>query len=330
MQFRSTKSAKAGDEAPEAEPSTLRTPEAESSTLRAFGLLEFIANAEQPPSLDDLTRASGLPKPTVYRILGLLARGDLVQREPFEKRYVVGPRVSALSLAVQVRSPLRGERHAILERLVGEIGETCNFTMLDGSEVLYVDRVETPASVRLHVKAGSRVPLHCTASGKLFLAYLPPAQVRSLLGPRSLKRYTERTIVDPGALERELRKVRSSGIGTDIGEYLEGSVCLAVPVSDPQGRVCAAIAVHGPAPRMTLKKGIDFLPALKRAAAAISTTIARSGGAAAQKSPSKVAVGATSRGATDVRARHHHRGDHRRAAEEEGQSRRPGDAFRAD
>jgi len=304
-------------------------PEAESSTLRAFAVLELIANAEQPPSLDDLTRASGLPKPTVYRILGLLARGDLVQREPFEKRYVVGPRVSALSLAVQVRSPLRGERHAILERLVEEIGETCNFTMLDGSEVLYVDRVETLANVRLHVKAGSRVPLHCTASGKLFLAFLPPAQVRTLLGPRPLKRYTERTIVDLAALERELRKVRSSGIATDIGEYLEGSVCLAVPVGDPQGRVCAAIAVHGPAPRMTLKKGIEFLPALKRAAASISATIARSGSAANPNPVSKVAVIATARGASDVRARHHHRGDHRRPAEEEGQPGRPGDPFRA-
>jgi IclR family transcriptional regulator, acetate operon repressor len=305
-------------------------PEVESSTLRAFALLELIANAEQPPSLDDLTRASGLPKPTVYRILGLLARGDLVQREPFEKRYAVGPRVSALSLAVQVRSPLRGERHAILERLVEEIGETCNFTMLDGSEVLYVDRVETLANVRLHVRAGSRVPLHCTASGKLFLAFLPPAQVRTLLGPRPLKRYTERTITDLDALERELRKVRSSGIATDIGEYLEGSVCLAVPVSDPQGRVCAAIAVHGPAPRMTLKKGIDFLPALKRAAASVSATIARSGSAAGPKLISKVGVAATSRGASDVRARHHHRGDHRRTAEEEGQPGRPGDPFRAD
>ncbi|MBU6483268.1 MAG: IclR family transcriptional regulator [Betaproteobacteria bacterium] len=263
MRFRSTKSTNGSEE--------IAGPE--SSTLRAFALLELIASAETPPSLDDLTRASGLPKPTVYRILGLLSRGALVQREPFEKRYVVGSRVSALSLTVQVRSPMRGARHAILARLVEEIGETCNFTVLDGSEVLYVDRVETSANVRLHMKAGSRVPLHCTASGKLFLAFLPPAQVRTLLGPRSLKRYTERTITDFAALGRELRKVRASGIGTDVGEYLDGSVCLAVPVSDPQGRICAAVAVHGPAPRMTLKKGIEFLPALKRAAASISSTI---------------------------------------------------------
>ena len=247
--------------------------EAESATLRAFSLLELIAAADEPPTLEELTRASGLPKPSVYRILQLLIRGELVEREVAAKRYIVGPRVAALSLAVQMRSPMRRERHAILSRLVDEIGETCNFTMLDGNEAVYVDRVETQAIVRLHMKIGSRVPLHCTASGKLFLARLPPPAVRRLLRSAPLKRYTDRTITGVDALERELAKIRASGIGTDSGEFLDGSVCLAVPVIDPRGRVCAAVAVHGPAPRMTLRKGYTFLPAMRRAAAAIAATL---------------------------------------------------------
>src|SRR5207248_1975427 len=190
------------------------------------------------------------PKPSVYRILHLLMRGQLVEREVSAKRYVVGPRVSALSLSVQMRSPLRRERHAILSGLVDEIGETVNFTMLDGNEAVYVDRVETTAIVRLHMRIGSRVPLHCTASGKLFLAHLPQAALRRLIRASPLKRYTERTITNAEALERELAKIRSSGVGTDSGEFLEGSVCLAVPVVESRGRVCAAVAVHGPAPRM--------------------------------------------------------------------------------
>lgn len=200
-------------------------------------------------------------------------RGRLVERQALDKRYVVGPRVSALALAVQMRSPHRRERGAILARLVEAIGETCNFTMLDGSEVVYVDRVETSAGVRLHMDAGSRVPLHCTASGKLLLSDLPPAQMRRLLGSGPLTRYTERTITNIAALERELAKIRASGFGTDVGEYLEGSVCLAVPVNDLHGRICAAVAVHGPAPRMTLKKGLSFLPAMRRAANEIAATL---------------------------------------------------------
>jgi DNA-binding IclR family transcriptional regulator len=254
---------------------------AESSTLRAFSLLELIASSGTPPTLEALTRASGLPKPTVYRILRLLARAGLVQREPVEKRYTVGPRTAALSLLVQMHSPLRTERRAILARLVEEIGETCNFTMRDGHEVVYLDRVETRATVRLHMEVGSRVPLHCTASGKLFLAQLTPRELRRVLGPEPFRRYTERTITTLDALERELRRIRASGIGTDIGECFEGSVCLAVPVKDRRGRVCAAVAVHGPAPRMTIERGYSFLPALRRAAAAIAETFVASEQAAA-------------------------------------------------
>jgi IclR family transcriptional regulator, acetate operon repressor len=276
MGFRSAKYA--GHVADLPDPIPARS-ESDSSTLRAFLLLELIANADEPVTLEALTRASGLPKPSVYRILHLLMRGHLVEREVAAKRYVVGPRVAALSLAVQMHSPLRRERHAILSRLVDEIGETCNFTMLDGNEAVYVDRVETSAIVRLHMRRGSRVPLHCTASGKLFLAHLPQAAVRRLLRASPLKRYTERTITSTEALERELAKIRLSGVGIDSGEFLDGSVCLAVPVVDPRGRVCAAVAVHGPAPRMTLRKGYTFLPAMRHAAATIAATLAPTAGA---------------------------------------------------
>jgi len=221
-------------------------PLSPSSTLRAFSVVELIANAEAPLTLEELTRLSGLPKPTVYRILGLLVRGGVVAREAFDKRYFVGPRLSSIALKVQMHSPARAWRHSILVRLVEEIGETCNFTMLDGHDVLYLDRVETSSPVRLHMDAGSRVPLHCTASGKLFLSQMSPTQLRKVLGNGPLKRYTDRTITSLDALEKALRKIRADGVGTDIGEYLEGSVCLAVPVTDRDGRYCAMVAVQGP------------------------------------------------------------------------------------
>jgi DNA-binding IclR family transcriptional regulator len=255
----------------------LESATSQSSALRAFAVLESVAGADVPPTLDEVTRSSGLPKPTVFRILALLARGGLVQREARGKRYAVGPRMSALSLQVQRTSPLRAQRRAVLERLVAKIGETCNFTVLDRNEVVYLDRVETPAKVRLHMEIGSRVPLHCTASGKLFLAHLSETELRKLLGPGPYRRYTPRTMVAPRDLVRELRKIRASGISTDVGEYLEDSVCLAVPVRDAKHRVCAAVAVHGPAPRMTLKKGHGFLSALHEAAAAIATTLSPAG-----------------------------------------------------
>src|SRR5438477_2304450 len=267
MAFRSTK-LRAVSPGPDGAP---------SSALRAFALLERIAAADEPPTLEELTRATGLPKRTVYRIRQLLTRGGLVEREVHDKRYAMGARLCTLALAVQMRWPRRRERHAILARLVEAIGETCNFTMLDGREVVYVDRVETSANVRLHMKAGSRVPLHCTASGKLLLCDMSLAQRQRLLGPGPLARYTERTIVSFDALERELAKVHATGVATDAGEFLDGSVFLAVPVRDPRGRMCAAIAVHGPAPRMTLKRGYAFLPAMREAAQAIAAMLVPAG-----------------------------------------------------
>jgi len=263
-----------------------------SSTLRAFALIELIAGAPVATSLDELTQHSGLPKPTVFRILALLIRGGLVSRESIGKRYVVGPRLSRMALQVQLHSPARAWRHSILVRLVAEIGETCNLTMLDGDEVVYLDRVETSSAVRLHMDAGSRVPLHCTASGKLFLAQMTPAQVRRVLGAGPLARHTDRTITAVDALEKALKKVRAEGVGSDVGEYLEESVCLAVPITDRDGRVCAAVALHGPAPRMTLKKGIECLPSLRRAAAALAETFdgerdAARGPVAARRRPSR-------------------------------------------
>lgn len=250
---------------------------ATSAALRAFVVLECIASTEHSPTLDEITRASGLPKPTVYRILQLLVRSSLVEREVHDRRYSVGSRTAALALAVQGHAPRRTERSAILARLVDTIGETCNFTMLDGNEVVYLERVETAANVRLHMRAGSRVPLHCTASGKLLLSSLAPAQVRRLLGSGPLRRYTERTIVDVDLLMREIAKIRTTGVGTDTSEYLEGSVCLAVPVLDPRGRMCATLAVHGPAPRMSLKKGYGFLPAMRQAAELMGATLVADG-----------------------------------------------------
>ena len=245
----------------------------DSSTLKAFGVLELVARADGPLSLDDLTQLCGLPKPSVYRILGTLQRGGLVQREPAAKRYCIGARLSKLALEVMMRSPQRARRHAILQQLVTEIGETCNLTMLDGNEVLYLDRVETTSPVRVHLAAGSRVPLHCTASGKLFLSQLTDNQVATLLGRGPYRRFTENTIVDPEALQKALRRIRSEGMGTDVGEFLEGSVALSVPVTDAQGRVCATVAVHGPAPRVTLRSAMEFLPALRRAATSMAGTM---------------------------------------------------------
>ncbi|MDR3384153.1 IclR family transcriptional regulator, partial [Cupriavidus basilensis] len=151
----------------------------DTPTLRAFALLEFLVAADRPLSLAEIMQGFDAPKASLHRMLGALEAGGLVIREPGARNaYAVGPRLSRLGVAIVTHSGTRQLRHAILARLVADIGETVNLTMLHETSVLYLDRMEAPWPLRLDLKPGSRVPLHCSASGKLLLSLLPRLQAR--------------------------------------------------------------------------------------------------------------------------------------------------------
>ena len=162
---------------------------------------------------------------------------------------------------------LSSARHAILAQLVEQIGETCNFTMLHGGEVMYLDRVEAAWPLRMNLTSGSRVPLHCTASGKLLLAYLPKPSRDRMLGTLSYKSYTHSTIADRKSLDAELARIRKARYATDNEEFHAGLVCVAVPTRSPGGQPCAAIAVHAPMSRMPLERALEYLPLLAKGGA---------------------------------------------------------------
>lgn len=244
------------------------------ATLRAIAVVEALARAERPVTLAELAERTRLPKSTVYRMLAMLEEAALAMREPGLRRYAPGSRLSALARDVTLNGSFRAARHAILDRLVGEIGETCNFTMLDGSNVIYLDRVEAAWPLRINLSAGSRVPLHCTASGKLLLAMLPKPARDRLLAQLALASHTERTITERRRLEQELARIRAQRYATDNQEYHAGLICVAVPVRDTRGRACAAIAVHAPLSRMPLEDALAHLPTLARAAQAMASTFA--------------------------------------------------------
>lgn len=251
-----------------------KSPKTESIALRAFSILEYIVEDEEPVSLDEVARECNLPKPTAFRILDMLREAGLLQRDPEGKRYVAGTRLTAFAFDVLQHSMRQAECHYILRQLVKEIGETCNITILDGNEVLYLDRVETNAPLRLALGPGTRVPLHCTAAGKLFLSRMSPKQMRRLLGDGPYARYTDNTITDPDALNDALDVIRKTGIGTHDSECFDDSVAMAVPIGGHNKRVFMAVAVHGPTPRVTMARcKKEFLPALRRAADALTSIL---------------------------------------------------------
>jgi DNA-binding IclR family transcriptional regulator len=241
-----------------------------SATLRAIALLETLARAGGPLGLVELMAATGLPKPTVYRIATHLVDAGMLVREAEGKRFAPGPRLASLALATLTHDTWRAPRHAILKALVAEIGETCNLTLLDGTEVVYLDRVEADWPLRLHFQPGSRVPAHASASGKLLLALLPARERRRLLDALPYSYHTANTLTRRRDLEAALKTIRRERFSTDNEEYLDGTVCVAVPVENGQRRVPAALAVHAPKTRMSLAQAQQCLPALRRAAARLA------------------------------------------------------------
>jgi IclR family transcriptional regulator, acetate operon repressor len=241
----------------------------DTPALRLFSLLELIASRDQLFSLPVLVEQTGMPKPTLHRMLVQLEGAGLLQRERDGRHYSTGLRLRRLAEQVLLNNSLHGARHAVLRRLVEEVGESGNLTVLSGSEVIYLDRVETAAPLRFYLHPGSRVPAHCSASGKLFLAQMNAAQRRRTLAGVALERYTAGTITDPELLEAELARVRRDGYALDREEFLPGLLCVAVAVPNPEGRASMGVAVQAPAIRFTEERALQVLPALQRAAEAL-------------------------------------------------------------
>jgi DNA-binding IclR family transcriptional regulator len=245
-----------------------------SPTLKAFGLLETIASMDHAPTLAELTELANLPKPTLHRWLAMLEGAELVKRMPDGRRYELAARARSLAFAILSNTPGSTLRHQILERIVRDLGESCNLTVLDGGEVMYLDRVEAMAPLRVAFQKGSRVPAHCSASGKMFLAMMPPAKREKLLKTLALDRYTPNTLIDPAALAEELARIRRQGYALDDEEFLSGLFCIAVPITDKIRRECvAALALQGPVVRLSRKNAADRLPVLQTAANALAATL---------------------------------------------------------
>lgn len=244
-----------------------------SSAERSLRLLLTLAREGRPMALTDLVQRLALPKVTVHRICVQLLESGFLVRDVDERSYSVGPALRDLAFATLNHGVVRGLRHEILAGLVAEIGETCNLTTLDGAQVLYLDRVEAKWPLRLSLEVGSHVPLHCTASGKLFLANLTAAEREPLLQGLALARMTPSTITSARRLEAECERIQGCGYSCDREEFIAGLIAVAVPVVAADGRMRAAVAVHAPSARLSLDAALAKLPALQAAAARLGTLL---------------------------------------------------------
>lgn len=232
---------------------------------RAFGLLEHMAAAGGDVALSELATLSGLPLPTIHRIIRTLVGSGYVRQLP-SRRYALGPRLIGLGDAAS--RMLGSWAVPQLSALVEQAGETANMAMLDGDAVVYVAQVPSKHSMRMFTEVGRRVPVHCTGVGKVLLAQLSSAEVLALLARTGMVAQTPHTITDPDRLLRELDKIRQQGYAVDDAEQELGVRCVAVAV--PGGPSMTAVSVSGPETRVTWAAVEQITPLLQMAAGALA------------------------------------------------------------
>lgn len=237
-----------------------------SSAERSLRLLSLLAQEGRALSLAELAVRLGLPKVTTHRLCAQLLNGGFLAHDVDERCFSVGPALRKLAFDTLNHGVVRGLRHEVLAALVTKVGETCNFTTLDGTQVLYIDRVEAQWPLRLTLDVGSHVPLHWTASGKLFLAEMPAAERQALIVQLPLTRMTRHTLTSAKALKAECEAIAAQGWSNDREEFIAGLIAVAVPVRDANRRARAAIALHAPSARLSLADAQRWLPALRAAA----------------------------------------------------------------
>jgi IclR family acetate operon transcriptional repressor len=246
-----------------------------SASMKPLALLELIASSDRAMSLADMTLALGLPKPTLHRWLATLQATDLVQKCPDGRRFELGTRASQLAFLILSNRPSATLRHEILERVVREVGEACNLTVLQGATVFYLDRVESNWPLRITFQRGSKVPVHCSASGKLFLGLMQPAKREAMMRELILTKHTPNTLTTRSELLKELATIHKQRYALDREEFLSGLVCLAVPIFKTVRRAkscVAALAIQAPVTRLSCDQMLKKLPVLQAAAQGISAT----------------------------------------------------------
>ena len=248
-------------------------PAGSTPLARALTLLEAVVEAHGPLAITELAGQTGIPKPTVHRLARQLIAEGLLRTDSVHRGLVPGPRFISLFCKAQAVSWTGGPIRALVEALVADIRETCNLGVLDRDAVLYIERVECDWPIRIQLSAGSRVPLHATAIGKLLLAHLQTSARQQLLAGIPRAAFTDNTVTDSVALERNFKEIRRCGYALNDAENTEGVIGLAVPVRSPQGRVVAGLSVHAPATRLDLDSARALLPRFQVTAAAISAQL---------------------------------------------------------
>jgi IclR family acetate operon transcriptional repressor len=239
------------------------------SVVRALSLLDILAASPADCSLGEIAAQAKLAPSTVHRLLNSLVQTGYVSQNPETARYGLGNTLVLLSRRAAQKHQLIQVARPFLERVARETGETANLTARDDDSVIQLDHVDSPNILRVTYPVGERFPLHASASGKLFLAFMPTDERNRLLKARR-RAFTGATLTDKPDLEQDLQVIAARGYSIDDGERENGVRCVSTPIRNHRAEVVAAISVTGPSMRLSSERLGELAIVLNESARSIS------------------------------------------------------------
>lgn len=222
------------------------------SVDRALAILEILAEKTEA-GVTEISEIIGVHKSTISRLVDALVRRGLVEQVSDRGKFRLG--IGLIRLAGSASAQLDSviQSRPVAKELATTFGETVNIATLDGREVLYLDQVVGPNTISMRTWVGKRVPAHATATGKVLTAWLSEPN-RIAVQPKKWIKFAKNTITDFESLELELAKVRKNGYAIASAELEEELVAIAAPIRNNHKEVVAAIAISGPAFRLSKKE----------------------------------------------------------------------------
>ena len=238
------------------------------SLARGLRALDILEAETEGMGVTGIARRIDIDKSTASRIMKTLAIYGYVEQSSETRRYTLGPRLVRLGQSLLNRTPLRDQARPYLRELVAQTQECAHIAVRANDQVLYLDQVEAAASLRVSTGVGTLAPLHCTALGKVLLAFGDNRL------PEQMERYTPRTITDADTLRMHLEQARRLGYAIDDEEFSYDVRCVAVPLYGLEGELVGAIGISGPGARLALSRIHDLAQVVQRIGQALSDRLA--------------------------------------------------------
>ncbi len=248
-------------------------PVASSGFARAVQLLDVITT-DGPIRFAELEEKLSLPKASLHRALNDLILERLVNFDDRSLTYTAGFRILELANRVWARSDIRSLARDQLSWLCEQSGETVQLAVLADTHAVYIDSVESTNNVRMSMSVGTKVPVYCTGTGKVLLAWCEQAEQQDIISRISFAEFTTSTRTKPESLRHDLKIIRQQGYAEDNEEHFTGIRCVAAPIVDNAGQAIAAISITAPTFRVEESAFIQWRELLLQSVQEISSRLA--------------------------------------------------------